>query len=321
VRLRLATFNLENLDDPPAGGLTLEDRIAALRPVLRRLDADVLCLQEVNAQGRKPRSLAALDALLETTPYARFHRAVTLNDAGTDIRDVQNLVTLSRFPLAEVRQVRHELVAPLAVDAAAGTGWDRPFLYCRLTLPGSVGAGPRALHVINLHLRSPLPVHLEGAKAAPFVWNSTSAWAEGFFLAGIRRNGQALEVRLFVDRLFDAEPDARIAVCGDFNAADREVPVATIRADVEDTGNPALASRVLATLDTAIPEAERYTVIHGGRRAMLDHVLASPVLASALSGIEAHNALLGDELIAYLMDVHAPGSFHAPVLAAFDLPE
>lgn len=49
-RLRIATFNLENLDDRPQSGRDFRDRLAILRPQLTRLRADVLCLQEVNAR-------------------------------------------------------------------------------------------------------------------------------------------------------------------------------------------------------------------------------------------------------------------------------
>jgi hypothetical protein len=90
--MRVATFNLESLDAPVA------PRARLLRPALERLDADILCLQEVNGQkvgGR--RMLAALDELLLGTPYAGFHRASTR--FGKGVADVHNLVTLSRFPI------------------------------------------------------------------------------------------------------------------------------------------------------------------------------------------------------------------------------
>ena len=48
--LRIASFNLENLDDRPDEQPSLADRIAVMRPQLVRLRADVLCLQEVNGQ-------------------------------------------------------------------------------------------------------------------------------------------------------------------------------------------------------------------------------------------------------------------------------
>src|SRR6185295_1312598 len=56
--MRLATFNLESLDLPPKAGMPLETRAEVLRPALERLDADILCLQEVNGQhvaGREER--------------------------------------------------------------------------------------------------------------------------------------------------------------------------------------------------------------------------------------------------------------------------
>ena len=66
--LRIATFNLENLDVRPGQTRPLPERVSALRPQLIRLAADILCLQEVNAQTcgpHRPRRLAALDRLLE----------------------------------------------------------------------------------------------------------------------------------------------------------------------------------------------------------------------------------------------------------------
>jgi exonuclease III len=47
--LRVATFNLENLDDGPDGEPTLSDRIRIMQPQLERVRADVLCLQEVHS--------------------------------------------------------------------------------------------------------------------------------------------------------------------------------------------------------------------------------------------------------------------------------
>ncbi|MCK5445286.1 MAG: hypothetical protein KAI73_06655, partial [Rhodospirillaceae bacterium] len=64
---RVASFNVENLDDPRHEGPKLEERMRVQRPQLLRGRADVLCLQEVNGQpgtnGGK-RNLGALDRLL-----------------------------------------------------------------------------------------------------------------------------------------------------------------------------------------------------------------------------------------------------------------
>ena len=81
--MRIATFNFENFDDRADEEPSLADRIKVLRPQLQRLEADILCLHEVNAQEtgkphksgkHRSRSLAALDRLLEDTDYEAFHR-------------------------------------------------------------------------------------------------------------------------------------------------------------------------------------------------------------------------------------------------------
>ena len=92
-RLRIATFNLENLDDKPHEEPSLQERIPLMRPQLTRLAADVLCLQEVHGQKEddEPRRLLALEQLLEGTPYAAYHVAHTKTQ-GCEAYEVRNLV-------------------------------------------------------------------------------------------------------------------------------------------------------------------------------------------------------------------------------------
>jgi exonuclease III len=52
---------------------------------------------------------------------------------------------------------------------------------------------------------------------------------------------------------------------------------------------------------------------------MLDHVLASQALYGSFRTIEVHNERLADELIGYGKGLRTPGSYHAPVVAEFDL--
>lgn len=327
--LRIATFNLESLDDRPDLTPPLEARIEVLRPQLTRLTADVVCLQEVNGQrppGGGPRQLLALDRLLEDTPYAAFHRASSTRVSGPEpepdeergVDSVHNLVILSRFPIRGSAELRHDLVEPpcyrpVTAEPAEAEPlpvvWDRPILSATIELPDG-----RLLHVVNLHLRAPLAAPIAGQKLDALTWRSTSGWAEGFYVATIKRAGQALETRLLIDRLFDDDPDALIAVCGDFNAEERQTPLRTIRADLDDTGSRDLAARALIPLERTLPESQRYSVVHGGRPQMLDHVLVSRALLGAYRGVEVHNEGLTDELT----DI-GPESHHAPLVATFDL--
>ena len=108
--IRIATFNVENLDDKPGQTPTLDERIALMRPQLIRLNADILCLQEVHGQETpgEPRRLLALNKLLENTPYAAYHQISTMTAGGAQVYDERNLVVISRFEISEYSQYKHE---------------------------------------------------------------------------------------------------------------------------------------------------------------------------------------------------------------------
>ena len=333
--MRIATFNLENLDE--GGGEdepTLEQRIELMRPQLLRLEADILCLQEVNGQGeRGARTLSALEALLEDTPYADYQRATTSLENGDEPYAQRNLVTLSRYKITDYEQYKHDFAPPPAYrlvtgnadkeEEADGEGaeggaeeitWERPILHTKLELTDG-----RELDVLNLHLKSKRPTNIPEQKIDPFTWKSASGWAEGFFLSSMKRVGQALEVRMLIDSLFDEDEEALIVCAGDFNAEFDSVPLKAIRGDVEETGNGDLALRVMAPCEKSIPESARYSLYYLGEGQMIDHILMSRSLLASYRGVEVHNELLHDESVAYATDVKYPESDHAPVVAFFEL--
>lgn len=322
--MRIATFNLENLGSRLDRPDDFQYRMSILRPQVERLDADILCLQEVNATRTEPRAarrLVALDRLLEGTDYEGFHRVSSRHPATDAPAEHHNLVILSRWPIADTKQFHHDLVCPSVHvyatadpmrSGAPAIMFDRPILYGRIAPPGLPD-----LHILNVHFKAPLAASIPGQKLDPLSWKSTGAWAEGFYLAGLKRAGQALEARLVVDRLLDADPRAHILVAGDFNAGEREVPVRIIAADLEDTGNGRLADRMLVPLSHSLSESRRYTVVHRGRKVMLDHLFASRSLVSRFQAIEIHNEALGDELVGYSTVGDSPESYHAPVVARF----
>ncbi|MGZ8927919.1 MAG: endonuclease/exonuclease/phosphatase family protein [Methylobacter sp.] len=327
TKIRIATFNLENLDDKPGQKPTLDERIALMQPQLRRLNADILCLQEVNGQEEAghPRFLKALERLLANTPYAEYHHVSTLTEGSKQVYDERNLVILSRFEITEHHQYLHDFAIapryqkvtahPKEAEAKAIT-WERPILHAKVRLDDT-----RALDLINLHLKSRLPSDVTGQRIDQFTWRTASSWAEGFFLSSIKRVGQALETRMLIDKLFDADENALIVVCGDFNSDLDEVPVEAIRGDVENTGNDGLAKRVMVPCERTIPEPARYSLIHHGRGEMIDHLLISRSLMRHYRGSEIHNELLHDESVAFGTDVKFPESDHAPIIAEFEFPE
>lgn len=318
---RLATFNLENLNVSRGHENEFERRIVVLRPTLQEIAADVLCLQEVDAQKVSPhgsRQFLALDRLLSATAYQNYYQATSVRPGSVMPADIHNLVILSRWPIIEQRQLHHDIVAKWRwTPPAEGSSmppsveieWDRPLLYARISLPGD-----SALHVINLHLRAPRAVPIPG-RSKNVRCASSQTWAEGQFVAAQRREGQALETRLFVEHLFDHEPNALIAICGDLNSEEHDTPARLLMGmPDEETGNT--SRRAMIPLGSRVEKARRFTTVHAKRPVLVDNILASRTLAARCKDVAIFNKGLQDEV-----EAKEPilGSLHAPVIAAFVL--
>lgn len=325
--MRIATFNVDSLDYGPRAAVPLDERLPILRPQLERLRADILCLQEINAQhlaGQGARELLALDRLLEGTRYESYRRAASVPRNGAGFADVHNLVTLSRWPIGQSRSVRNTIVPalryrpltaqPVAVEAEE-VWFERPILLTDIEV--SEGC---AVTVINVHFRAPTAAPVAGQKESAHAWKSIAGWAEGYTIAAWKRAAQALETRLMVDGVLDGDENRIVLVAGDFNAEDHETPLKIVAGAEEDTGNGLLAHRSLVVLDRTVSSDRRFSVLHHGRPMMLDHILASRSALAFLRSFEVHNETLADELITYGRVRHEPGSPHAPVVAEFDLP-
>lgn len=327
--IRIATFNLENLDDKPGAKPTLDERIAVMRPQLLRLKADILCLQEVNGQKEAGKTcrLLALKRLIEGTPYADYYVASTKTEEEKQVCEVRTLVILSRYEIVSHQQYKHnyapaphyqKVTARKDSDDVGKAGkveevtWERPILHAK------VKVGDKTLDVINLHLKSRNPTSIEG-QIKGYSWKSASGWAEGFFISAMKRVGQALEVRILIDKIFDQDNNALIATCGDLNSDLGEVPAEAIKGEIENTDNPDLAGRVMIPCELTVPESSRYSYLYRGKGRMLDHILVSRGLLALYRGAEIHNELLHDESIAFSTDKKYPESDHAPVVAEFEL--
>ncbi len=317
--MRIATFNLESFGTDKADDPALERRIVLLAPQIARLGADILCLQEINAQrvpGEDRRPIA-LERLVAGLPQAGFFRVWSGDLAGAP--DIHTLAIFSRYPFASASLLHHHLVDPPLWRRRTGdppdadpvaAPFDRPVLKAEIALPCG-----RPLHLFNVHLRAPRAAPIPGGKESASVWSRVDAWAEGYAIAAMKRIGQALELRCAMDRIFDAEPDARIAAVGDFNADAAGTALRIALGDVDDTGNPALRPRSLVAVERTLPEDLRYSVIHAGRPLMLDHILVSRTLHAGLEGVAIHNEGLADE--AGPTGESTEASFHAPLMATF----
>ena len=187
--------------------------------------------------------------------------------------------------------------------------WERPLLYAKISMPSGA-----ALHIVNLHLRAPraVPIPDRGGRTNSV---SSRAWAEGQFVAALKREGQALETRLFIECLFDTEPNALVAVCGDLNSEEYDIPTRLLLGGPEE--EPAeMSPRKLAPLTARVAKGRRFSVVHAKRPVLLDHILASKRLAACCETVVILNEGLQDEVTA---EEPILGSLHAPIIASFDL--
>jgi endonuclease/exonuclease/phosphatase family metal-dependent hydrolase len=321
--MRIATFNVENLDFPQKPrDLSVAERAQILRPQLERLRADVLCLQEVHGQDQEngPRTLQALEELLAGTRYDGWPMRSTLLANGSDVERFRNLVTVIRpdYAFEEAREILHEFAPPPqynvvtdGADTVKDIKWDRPMLYCKINV------GSEILHVINVHYKSKNPTSITGQGPTDFKWRTPAGWAEGSFLSAMKRMGAAIETRIFVDQILEAEPDAKVVVLGDFNAEIEEEPMRALRGEVADTGNPDHNRLTLYPCEDSVPKDARFTLYHHGAKNMLDHVMVSRAMITCYLGCEIHNEIVRDESIAFATDNKFPSSDHAPVVCAF----
>jgi endonuclease/exonuclease/phosphatase family metal-dependent hydrolase len=262
MKIRIATFNLENLDKKEGMEPSFETRMKILKPQLLRLRADIICFQEIHSQEEKnQKKLTALKKLLAETPYQKYKIATSQNKEG-QLFTQRNLVIISRFKILVSNSYIHQYTPAPQYEAVTANDsklkkitWERPILHVAIDLNG------RRLDLINLHLKSKIPTNINGQKSDNYTWKTASGWAEGYFLSSMRRVGQALETRVIVDKLFDNDLQSLIVVAGDFNADFYEVPLEAILGRVENTGNGELAERVLIPCENTIPESSRYTFI------------------------------------------------------------
>ncbi|MCA9549202.1 MAG: endonuclease/exonuclease/phosphatase family protein [Myxococcales bacterium] len=169
---RLATFNLANLARPGAEFYGIEPRSepevaskrAALQDILRRMNADVVGVQEIFHEE-------ALTDLVEGLGYAAhcpLPEGVTEPDARSP-----RVGLLTRLPLVEALRLHRDLPEPRDVLGAPLVEFRRPVLEARVALWPDL-----EVTVFVVHLKSPRP-HFVGDEdlADPAVWALAEARA------------------------------------------------------------------------------------------------------------------------------------------------
>lgn len=166
-RLRIATYNIENLfddvDDPTLSGrqediddTKPEGQLDAVASAIREIDADILCLQEIESRE-------ALEWFMEGRLDGMGYEHVLSIDAG-DERGIEQAI-LSRFPIVESRNwVRRPLGGVHPEKYGNGRNWHagEEIVFHRSPLMGVVevpseawgGEETLSLRVVVVHHKS-----------------------------------------------------------------------------------------------------------------------------------------------------------------------
>ncbi|MBM4107607.1 MAG: endonuclease/exonuclease/phosphatase family protein [Phycisphaerae bacterium] len=252
--IRLTTLNLQNLyrdapgetPDPERKPAKPEAQLKAAGDLLRKLDADVLALQEVESE-------AVLTWFRDTYLGGLGYDHVASVDAGDD-RGIEQSV-LSRFPIEGVRnwpglvlEGKHPLTSR---DPEARPGEEIRFrrspLRAQVVVPAErAGGSPYRLTLFVVH-------HKSGRDAG--YWRE----AEGKATARLAKEELA------------GDPDGKVVILGDFNATMVDM---SFRAYLDAGFADAQADRAVGNPAWATHESGR----------TIDYVLVSPGLRAGLVG-------------------------------------
>ena len=266
--LTIATFNVRNMfdaaDDPYTNdeGTPIKPReeLERLANVIREINADVLALQEVESRGYLRRFR---DVFLADMGYRNL-----VHFEGNDTRGI-DVCLLTRLDVGPVTSYRH---LRFKDDNGTTRGMNRDILRVQLE------AADKPFEVWVLHLKS----------------NSG-----GKDVNRPIRMGEVKEIRRQLDKVLQANPRARIVVCGDFNDTHESTTVQGIAG----RGNNALVSFWPET-----PETDRITYNLEPYRSMIDFIFCSREMAkSYIKGTYRVRSGSLEEV----------GSDHNPVIAEF----
>jgi len=290
--VRLASYNLQNLfdhvDDPSLSGewedlklAVTDDRAKALAEVIRRLDADILCLEEIESKE-------ALTWFRDTYLKGLGYDHIESIDAGY-YRGVEQSV-LSRFPISApmvfvgtVLETRGGGGKPEGKSEGKSEGkqeGDKTDAKSDAKEKSSVPDDPTKFQ------RSPIAfdVQLPGGYSLTAFVIHHKAGGEKF---NDHREAEAAKIIEFVKQRLEKNPNANIVVVGDFNAT----PMSDVRRMYKDAGllngyDFRSADDQAAGRNRGISEAQkqqlydRYTTHESGRS--IDYILLSSGFADEI---------------------------------------
>ena len=304
MALRIATFNVKDLFDATdeASRRNLDLKLTWLAAMVKRLDPDVLGLQEVG-------SVAVVRELMARAFGGSFAEPLM----GTrDARGIGNAL-VARVPILASRVHTSDQLEFPRFHAS-----DPPPFGGRLPLRRGVvharvdGGALGEIDVLVAHFKSRRATPMIGEDGAPVGATTARHRAEGELRALVWRASEALFVRGLVDQVAAERAYAKVAVVGDLNDGPESLVVKIVKGSSSDPGSLCASAEL-------VDAQHRYSILHGGAKGHLDHILVSESLRAHTTGA----MFLNDQLREH-PSVSEPGapptvdSDHAPLVACFE---
>lgn len=297
----LATFNVKNLLEPrdERERATLKEKLDAIATQIRACDADVVGLQEVG-----PIDLVrAVADRVKGRPYGD-------PIIGTpDARGIR-CALLARIPVVYARIVTADALSFPVFRACDPEPFGARIPLRRGVVHARVDAsdlGP--VDVLVVHFKSSLPVGLRDASGAELPPVTPRDRAAGMLRSLVWRGAEALHARKLVDDVLAVDPSARVAVVGDLNDRPSSLVVRALRSEGEGE---------LFDCAARVEAAARFSVLHHGSPAQIDHALVTANLYARLAHARFLNAALRDHGAFDPAEPISVDSDHAPLVVRFE---
>lgn len=263
--LTLCTFNVLDLFDA-----SFEAKIEEIARMLRAADADVVALQEIGSRD-------ALEAV-----RARLTGYFPPVYGTTDPRGIGNAL-LSRRPILRSGVHTAETLSFPSFVAGDPAPFGKRLPLRRGVVHARIDGGDAGeIEVLVAHLKSNRPRPLRDASDCAIPPCTNRERAEAQLRSLVWRSAEALHLRGLADDLFRREPDARVAVMGDFNDVRGSLVLKIVSCD--DLFCPA----------ELVPAERRFSAIHCGHASQIDHVLLSAPLLERVKAARFLNESLRD---------------------------
>lgn len=266
--IRLAAYNIENLfddkDDPALSGqyddlglTTTESQCRNLAAQIKALDADVMILEEVESEE-------ALQWFRDTYLKGLGYDHIRSFDAGYN-RGVEQSV-MSRFPILDAKVFPDETIDDMKALQLGG-GW----------------ATPRAGREPKTFARSPIRAVIDGPGDYELIVYGVHFKSGGGDDSAAQREAESMQMREFLKADLAANPNANVAILGDFNATPSQRAYALqVKGNTKNGDGAGIGIGAWDFRDASRPKNEYAT--HVSDRTIDFIILSEPLAADAVPG-------------------------------------